>query len=116
MVTEKPVVWLGSSLDDMRAFADEPRRAAGYQLYRIQRGLLPDDWKPMSSVGGGVIEIRIHLGGAFRVFYVARYQEAVYVLHAFEKKSQKSWRAGLETARRRFAALLEYRRRFEGSR
>jgi len=109
-VPDKPVVWLGSSLEDVRAFADGPRREAGYQLYRVQRGFEPDDWKPMPTVGSGVVEIRVHVGGAFRVLYVAKYSEAVYVLHAFEKKGRKTRRSDLATARRRLRALLTQRR------
>jgi phage-related protein len=98
-VTEKPLAWLGSSLDDVRAFPAEARRAAGYQLGRVQQGLMPDDWKPMTTVGAGVHEIRIHTALEHRVFYVAKYEDAVYVIHAFEKRTPKPerptspWRA-----------------------
>jgi phage-related protein len=68
---DKPVVWLGSSRSDVRAFPDEARQEAGYQLRRIQRGLTPTDWRPMSIVGPGVVEIRIHTTEEYRVFYVA---------------------------------------------
>ena len=78
---EKPVAWLGSSLDDVRAFPADARRAAGYQLGRVQQGLMPDDWKPMTTVGSGAYEIRIHTEVEHRVLYVAKYEEAVYVIH-----------------------------------
>ena len=87
---DKPLIWLGSSRRDLRAFPALARRLAGFQLRRVQQGLDPDDWKPMQTVGPGVREIRIHIAGAHRVFYVATRAEAIYVLHAFEKKTQKT--------------------------
>jgi phage-related protein len=82
------------------------RREAGYQIDRVQQGLDPTDWKPVHTVGVGVREIRIHAGGAFRVIYVAKFHDAVYVLHAFEKKSQKTPRKAIDIARRRFQVLV----------
>jgi phage-related protein len=83
----KPIVFLGDSLDCLRAFPDGPRRECGYQLDRVQRGLDPDDWKPMKTVGPGVREIRVRdEAGAFRVVYVASFAEAVHVLHASTRK------------------------------
>jgi phage-related protein len=105
VVTEKPIAWLGSSLLDVRAFPKEARERVGYALDRVQRGLEPSDWKPMPSVGAGVREIRVKVGRQFRVLYVAKYAEAVYVLHAFEKKTQKTAQADLELARRRLARV-----------
>ena len=66
------------------------RRAAGYQLERVQSGLEPADWRPMKGIGAGVCEIRIHGAVEHRVLYVATFPEAVYVLHAFEKKSRRT--------------------------
>ncbi|MGD9902604.1 MAG: type II toxin-antitoxin system RelE/ParE family toxin [Vicinamibacterales bacterium] len=103
---EKPLVWLGASLDDIRAFPAEARRAAGHQLGRVRQGLEPTDWKPMSSVGSGVIEIRIHTRLEHRVFYVAKFDDAVYVLHAFEKRTRATPRRAIELARSRMAELL----------
>lgn len=84
-MSEKPLVWLGDSQDTIRAFPDDVRKIAGFQLWRVQRGLEPNDWKPMPSVGLGAQEIRIHTGSEHRVLYIAKFTEAVYVLHAFEK-------------------------------
>lgn len=112
-MSNKPLVWVGSSLDDTRAFPPEARRAAGYQLRRIQSGLMPTDWKPMTAVGPGVNEVRIHSDGEHRVIYVARYAEAVYVLHAFRKKTRSTAAADLDLARRRLADVLRLRRRSE---
>lgn len=104
-MTEKPVAWLGSSLVDVRAFPKVARERLGYALDRIQRGLEPPDWKPMPSVGPGVREIRVQVGRQFRVLYVTRFAEAIYVLHAFEKKSQKTPAADIERARKRLATI-----------
>lgn len=106
----KRVVWLGDSLARVREFSPDARHAAGVQLGLVQAGAEPSDWKPMPSVGLGVNEIRVRIGGAFRVIYVAKFVEAVYVLHAFEKKSRKTARADTELARRRFRSLVQDRR------
>lgn len=106
---EKSLAWLGSSLEDVRAFPAEARRAAGYQLGRVQQGLMPDDWKPMTTVGVGVYEIRIHTGLEHRVFYVAKHEEAVYVIHAFEKRTPRTSEADIALARKRLADVLRLR-------
>ena len=102
---DKALIWLGSSRRDLRAFPALARRLAGFQLRRVQQGLDPDDWKPMQTVGLGVREIRIHIAGAHRVFYLATRPEAIYVLHAFEKKTQKTSAHDLRIGRDRFRAL-----------
>ncbi len=102
----KPVVFLADSLESLRAFPQRARRDAGFQLDRVQRGLDPDDWKPMQTVGPGVREIRVRdVSGAFRVVYVATFAEAVYVLHAFAKKTQRTAPRDLALAESRFRAL-----------
>ena len=106
---EKPLAWLGSSLQDLRAFPDEARRAAGYQLGRVQQGLMPDDWKPMTTVGAGVYEIRIHTQLEHRVFYVAKHKDAVYVIHAFEKRTAQTREADIALARKRLGDFLRLR-------
>ena len=106
---EKPLTWLGASLDDLRAFPEDARRAAGYQLGRVQQGLLPTDWKPMAIVGPGVIEIRVHTAVEHRVFYVAKFDESVYVLHAFEKRTRQTPPSEIALARRRLADLTRRR-------
>jgi len=108
-VAEKALCWLGSSLDDLRAFPEKARREAGYQLGRVQQGVMPDDWKPMADVGPGVYEIRIHTGAEHRVFCVAKYEEAVYVVHAFEKRSRQTRQADIDVARKRLADLRQIR-------
>lgn len=103
----KPLRFVGSSLDDLRSFPAEARRQAGFELYAIQRGLDPSDWKPMKTVGSGVREIRIRVLGEWRVLYVAKFADAVYVLPTFQKKTQKTRRNDIEIARRRFKQLGE---------
>jgi phage-related protein len=110
---DKPLLWLGSSRRDIRAFPSAARKMAGFQFLRVQQGLQPNDWKPMASIGPGVQEIRIHTEIEHRVFYVARFAEGIYVLHAFDKRTQKTTVRDLEIARARYRDLLE-RRREEG--
>ena len=109
MADDKDVVFVGSSLTDLRAFPENARRDAGYQIDRVQQDLDPMDWKPMNTVGAGVREIRIRVEGTFRVIYVAKFEDAVYVLHAFEKKSQKTPRKVIDLAKRRYQALVKAR-------
>jgi len=110
----KALVWLGSSLEDLRGLPDDARRNAGYQLRRVQEGLEPNDWKAMADVGPGVKEIRLHTRTQHRVFYVASFPEAVYVLHAFEKKSQKTSKRDLELGQKRYGDLVEARKERHG--
>lgn len=108
-VADKPLIWLGSALEDIRAFPDDARRESGYQLRRVQQGLAPSDWKPMTTVGPGVVEIRIHTAQEFRVFYVAKFTEAVYVLHAFNKRRQKTAQREISLAQQRYSELTQAR-------
>lgn len=106
----KPVEFRGSSLEDLRAFPLTARREAGHQLDLVQNGREPDDWKPMNTVGQGVKEIRIRdEAGAFRILYVAKFADAVYVLHCFQKKAEKTSKADLELAAKRYRELLKER-------
>jgi phage-related protein len=105
----KPLRWLGSSLEDVRAFPEEARRQAGYELFQVQNGLAPSDWKPMASVGAGVVEVRIHVGTAYRVFCIATFPEAIYVIHGFEKRTQQTPRADIDLARKRLSDLKRAR-------
>jgi phage-related protein len=103
----KPIEFCGSALDDLRAFPEAVRRDAGFQLDQVQQGRDPDDWKPVKSVGAGVREIRVKdAAGAFRVMYVAKFEEAVFVLHCFQKKTQKTSRADLTIGEDRYKALV----------
>lgn len=108
-MTENPVVWVGTAQEDLRIFPEEARRRAGYELHQVQIGLPPSDWKPLSTVGSGVREIRVHVEGAFRLIYVAKLEEAIYVLHAFEKKTRRTRKQDIDLARSRLAAVLATR-------
>ena len=102
----KPIEFLGDSLRSLREFPDDAKRDAGYQLDRVQHGLQPDDFKPMPTIGKGVEEIRVRDdSGAYRVIYTARLADAVYLLHAFQKKTQATSKRDIELARQRFALL-----------
>lgn len=104
----KPVEFAGSSLGDIRNFPTGARQQAGFQLHKVQQGLEPDDWKPMPAVGTGVREIRIREDGdAYRVIYVAKVADAVHVLHAFGKKTQKTRQQDIELARKRLQEILK---------
>ena len=103
----KPVAFTGSALADLRAFPDSARRQAGYQIDQVQRGLDPDDWKPMQAIGQGVREIRLRdPTGAFRVIYVAKLADAVYVLHCFQKKTAKTEKHDIDLASGRLRDVL----------
>lgn len=108
MVDPKPVEFRGNSLDDLRTFPLAARREAGHQLDQVQNGLEADDWKPMNTVGRGVKEIRIRdAGGAFRIIYIAKFVDAIYVLHCFQKKTQKTSKADVDLATQRYRDLLK---------
>ena len=109
-MTTKDLVWVGSSRADIKALPELARRQLGFDLREVQSGGLPEDWKPMSAVGPGVIEIRVRIGGAFRLMYVAKFAEAVYVLHVFQKKTQKTSPLDLAVAKARLAAVRRTRR------
>ena len=107
----KPVHFVGTSREDLRQLPEGARETAGFQLFKVQQGQEPDDWKPMPSVGSGVQEIRVRdEGRTYRVFFVAKFKEAVYVLHVFQKHSQKTARSDLELAKTRYADLLKWRK------
>lgn len=111
---EKPVAWVGSSYRDVRSFPADARRRAGYELYQAQKGTQPSDWKPVRAVGPGAYEIRMSTGEhggnvQHRIFYVAKFEEAVYVLHAFRKSTRRTSRHDLEVGRRRYAEMIQYR-------
>lgn len=103
----KRIQWLGTSLNAVRDFPDQARSLVGYELWLVQRGETPLDFKPMPTVGAGAYEIRVHAGNQYRVIYVAKFEQAVYVLHAFVKKTQKTAATDLAMAQARYAILMK---------
>jgi phage-related protein len=101
----KPLSFVGSSIDDLRNFPDEAPRAAGFELRAVQNGLEPCDWKPMQAIGLGVKEIRIHILGEWRIIYVAKLSDAIYVLHVFQKKTGKTSQRDIDLARKRYKQI-----------
>ncbi len=100
---------MGSSLDDVKAFPAAARREVGYQLYKVQHGLESSDWKSMAGLGHGVQEIRVHTGSEYRVIYVAKLERAVYVLHVFVKKTNRTPKGDLDVAAARLKQVLRER-------
>jgi phage-related protein len=106
MANLKLLIFRGNSQDDLRAFPITAKREAGHQLDQVQHGFEPDDWKPMPTIGSGVREIRIRdIAGAFRVIYVAKFAGAVYVLHCFQKKTDKTSKTDIDLASKRYRDL-----------
>jgi phage-related protein len=104
-LTLKRIMFLGSSQDDLREFPPDVRHALGVELMRVQFGGMPADFRPMPVVGAGAYEVRVHLHGAWRVIYLAKFEAAVYVLHAFQKKTQRIAQADIELAARRYKMI-----------
>ncbi|MGH8163807.1 MAG: type II toxin-antitoxin system RelE/ParE family toxin [Rhodanobacteraceae bacterium] len=106
----KPIRFAGDALAELRAFPQAIRQDAGYQLHKVQCGEQPADFKPMPAIGPGVEELRVRdASRAYRIIYTARLADAVYVLHAFQKKTQRIARADLELAQQRFAQVKRER-------
>ena len=104
----KRISFVDRSLNDLKLFPEDARREAGYQLDKVQRGFDPTDWKPMKTVGAGVSEIRIKDDqGIYRVIYITKYANTVFVLHAFKKKSQKTAKKDLDIARQRLKVVIQ---------
>lgn len=111
MRDEKELLWVGSSYDDLLEFPREARRTAGFELEKVQAGLEPEDWKPFDLVGAGTREIRIRdITGIFRVMYVAKFEEAIYVLHCFQKKTQATSKHDKDIAEARYRAVVNARK------
>jgi phage-related protein len=107
MIDFKEIRWVGSTYNDLLEFPNDPRREAGFQLGKVQAGLEPDDWKPFDDVGSGTREIRIKDSrGIFRVMYVAKFEEAIYVLHCFQKKTEATAKRDKDIAETRYRAVV----------
>ncbi|EKT1335118.1 type II toxin-antitoxin system RelE/ParE family toxin [Salmonella enterica subsp. enterica] len=108
----KQLAFIDSSLDDLRSFPESPRQEMGFQLDLVQQGIDPDDWKPFSAVGAGVREIRVRdTDGIYRAIYIAKFEEAVYVLHCFQKKTQTTSKHDVDLAKRRYKELVAERKK-----
>lgn len=104
----RPIAWVGRSFDDLCCFPAEVRKEAGYQLHRLQAGLEAADWKPMTDIGPGVEEVRLrHVCGIYRIIYFARMEDAVYVLHCFGKKTQRTSEQDKHIAKARYQAVQQ---------
>lgn len=102
----KPVIFLGDSLKRLRNFPEQAKADSGRELLRVQEGKDPFDWKPMPTIGNGVREIRVaERAGAFRVIYVASIGDDVFVLHVFQKKTQKTSKTDLNVAKLRYKLI-----------
>jgi len=102
----KPTRFLVTARRDLAAFPESARRQVGYDLFMVQVGREPADFKPLPTVGAGAYEIRTRdAAGAFRVVYVAKFEEAVYVLHAFQKKTRKTSQEDIDLARKRYRLI-----------
>ena len=111
MDDEKQILWVGSSYDDLLAFPKGARKEVGFQLGNVQVGLEPADWKPFEDVGAGTREIRIRdASGIYRVMYVAKFEEAIYVLHCFQKKTQTTSKQEQAIAAARYRAVVKLRK------
>jgi phage-related protein len=106
MIMIKPLYWLGDSLEQVREFAPRARERIGFELWEVQQGNEPTDWKPVTTVGPGVNEIRVHAKGEYRVLYVAKLAHAVYVLHAFAKKTRQTSKRDIDLATTRYRGLV----------
>ncbi len=108
---EKQIRWVGSAYDDLLAFPKDARKEAGFQLGKVQAGLDPTDWKPFHDVGVGTREIRIReASGIYRVMYLAKFEEAIYVLHCFRKNRQATSRQDKAIATLRYRAVVSARK------
>lgn len=105
----KIISFEGNTLDTIRNFPADARQRAGYELDRVQRGFDPEHWKPFATVGQGVREIRIKVGDQFRVMYITKFDDKIHVLHAFQKKTQKTAQSDIDYAK---SALKDVTRRY----
>ncbi len=104
---ERHVHWEGDSLNVVTSLPKTAKRLIGHELHRVQSGLEPTDWKPMSEIGAGVREIRIHSLNEYRVLYITKIKDAVHILHAFVKKTQKTSKQDIEIAKKRYQLLIK---------
>ena len=105
----KDIVWLGQTYKDVKSYPKKVKREIGFNLDRLQRGLEPCDWKNLVGLGQGIQEIRIHEMNEYRVVYIAKFAEAIYILHSFVKKTQQTSHKDIELIKNRYAEILALR-------
>ncbi len=115
----KRLIWVGSSLEDLRSFPDEVKRTVGFALYLAQMGGKHPDAKPLRGFGdAGVLEVVDNTrGGTYRVVYTVRFLTAIYVLHAFQKKARRGIatpKQDIELIRARLRRAQEHDKRQKG--
>jgi phage-related protein len=111
MDDEKQIRWVGSAYDDLLAFPKDARKEAGFQLGKVQAGLEATDWKPFDEVGAGTRGVQIRAAsGIYRVIYIAKFEEAIYVLHCFQKKTQATSKRDKAIAAVRYRAVVSVRK------
>jgi len=103
----KTLKFEGTSLDNLRKFPETARKAAGFELHAVQKGENPSDWKPMTSIGPGVREIRLNEEGQYRIIYITKRADEIHVLHAFQKKTKKTEKKDIDLAKNRYKGLLK---------
>ena len=101
----KELKFIGSSQTDLAAFPEDAKREAGFDLWQVQLGLMPNDFKPMPTVGAGAYEVRVKIKGQWRVIYVAKHADAIYVLHCFHKTTQKTAKSDIDLAAARYKLI-----------
>lgn len=106
----KSITWLGNTHETVKNYSSNVRQEIGYNLDKVQRGLEPIDWKQMTAIGHGVKEIRIHQNNEYRILYVAKFHETIYVLNCFVKKSEQTLKSDLDLAKKRYIDLVAKRR------
>lgn len=100
------VVWEGDSREVLQAFPEGVRQNLGFQLWQLQQGARPTDYRPLPSIGTGVFELRDQDERAwYRVVYLSRINDVIHVLHCFEKKSREMPRRDFERAKQRLKAV-----------
>lgn len=106
----KEVIWIGTTQRRLCRFEEPAKRSLAKQIWRLQNGEKPEDWRPMSTIGIGANEIRIHYPGAYRVIYVASYPEGIYLIHAFQKKTKKTPSLEIDLARKNYSRMRNQRK------
>ncbi len=106
----KNVLWVANSRQVVQGFSKQVRFDLGAELRRVQEGLAPKNWKPMQSIGTGVREIRVKYRGEYRLIYIAKFEEGIYALHAFRKKTRKTAQSDIDLAAQRLKEVIRQRR------